>query len=50
MIKLGWRWEDLEPAWRILANYGQLGDQFICRVNRQSSAQAKIGRGFFQND
>jgi len=25
MDLLGRRWEDLEPAWRILANYGQLG-------------------------
>ena len=28
--------EDLEPVWRILANYGQLGGQKCCRVNRQN--------------
>ena len=40
--------EALDLAWRILVNYGQLGDQFICRVNRQSSAQA--GRWLLLDD
>jgi len=42
MVELGRRWEDLEPAWRILANYGQLGDQFICRVNRHYTFSKKL--------
>jgi len=31
MVELGRRWEDLEPAWRILAGFEQQGRQKFCR-------------------
>jgi hypothetical protein len=47
MIRLGYRMYSLGQAWPILANYGQLGDQFICRVNRHYWVMAGLTLTFW---